>query len=100
MRILPRVNMPTPKAARRLWRQSKSHLTVRRVYYTIEILIFAVIYVAVFSGSRLKYLDSFGRRTDVVLSLFLVAIFLVTHFVAQKTLLPRIERYYEPTPYD
>jgi sigma-B regulation protein RsbU (phosphoserine phosphatase) len=100
MRILSRVNMPTPKAARRLWRQSKSHLTVRRVYYTIEALLFAVVYVALFSGSRLKYLDSFGRRTDVVLSLFLVAIFLVVHFVARKFLLPRIERYYEPTPYD
>ncbi|HEY6805554.1 MAG TPA: GAF domain-containing SpoIIE family protein phosphatase [Pyrinomonadaceae bacterium] len=100
MRILPRVNMPTPKAARRLWRQSKAHLTVRRVYYTIEVLIFAVAYVAVFSGSRLKYLDSFGRRTDVILSLLLVAVFLVVHFVARKILLPRIERYYEPTPYD
>ena len=100
MRIFPRVNMPTPKAARRLWRHSKSHLTLRRVYYSIEFIAFAAIYFAVFSGSRLRFIDAYGGRTDVVVSVVLIGIFIVAHIFARRTLLPRIERYYEPTPYD
>ena len=100
MRILPRVNMPTPKAARRLWRQSKGHLNVRRVYYSVEVILFAVIYFLVFSGSRLRVIDGFGRRTDAIVSLFLIGAFIVIHVIARRRLLPKIERYYEPTPYD
>ena len=100
MRVLPRINMPTPKAARRLWRHSKGHLSVRRVYYSVELAIFAAFYVIVFSGGRLRYLDSFGRRADWVFSLLLSATLILLHWLARKHLLPRIERYYEPIPYD
>jgi sigma-B regulation protein RsbU (phosphoserine phosphatase) len=100
MRIWPRLNLPTSKAARRLWRQSKARLTVRRVYYSIEFIVFIAIYFVVFSGNRLRAIDAFGSRTDMVLSLFLVAAFIVIHVVARRLLLPRIELYYSPTPYD
>ena len=100
MRILPRINMPTPKAARRLWRHSKSHLTLRRVYYSTEFIAFDLIFFAIFSGSRLRFIDSYGRRTDVVVSVVLIGLFIVAHIVARRVLLPKIERYYEPTPYD
>ena len=100
MRVLPRINMPTPKAARRLWRQSKGHLSVRRVYYSTEIGLFVILYVIAFSGSRLRYIDSFGRRADWVASLVLSSLFVLSHWLARKILLPRIERYYEPVPYD
>ena len=90
--------MPTPKAARRLWRQSKGHLNVRRVYYSVEVILFAVIYFLVFSGSRLRVIDGFGRRTDAIVSLFLIGAFIVIHVIARRRLLPKIERYYEPTP--
>jgi sigma-B regulation protein RsbU (phosphoserine phosphatase) len=92
--------MPTPKAARRLWRQSKAHLTVRRVYYSTEAVLFALVFFVAFSGSRLKYVDAFGRRSDLVVSLLLVGLFIFVHWLARRTLLPRIEHYYEPTPYD
>ncbi|HKG96826.1 MAG TPA: GAF domain-containing protein, partial [Pyrinomonadaceae bacterium] len=100
MRILPRVNMPTPKAARRLWRKSKGRLTLKRIYYSVEFILFITIYFAVFSGSRLKFLDSFGRRADAVFSLLLVAAFIVIHVFARRSLMPRIGRRYAPTPYD
>jgi len=100
MSILPRLHMPRPKTARRLWRRSKAHLTLRRVYYSIEALIFSVIFILVFSGSRLRYIDGFGRRSDLVFALLVVGAFLFLHFVARRKLLPRIEIYYEPTPYD
>jgi sigma-B regulation protein RsbU (phosphoserine phosphatase) len=92
--------MPTPKTARRLWRQSKAHLTVRRVYYSTEAVLFAIIFFAAFSGSRLRYIDTFGRRSDLVFSLLFVAVFILVHGLARRSLLPRIEHYYEPTPYD
>lgn len=100
MRILPRLNMPTRKAARRLWRHTKAHLTLKRIYYSIEFLVFLVVYVAVFSGSRLRLIDSWGGRMDTVVSVLLLVLFVVTHIVARRWLLPKIESYYAPAPYD
>ena len=100
MRILPRVSMPTPKAARRLWRKSKGHLTLRRIYYSAEFVLFVAIYFVIFSGSRLRFIDSFGRRADALVSLLVVAAFIVIHLLARRSLLPRIARRYTPTPYD
>src|SRR5829696_3584658 len=100
MRILPRVNMPTPKAARRLWRKSKGRLTLKRIYYSVEFILFITIYFVVFSGSRLKFIDSFGRRADAVFSLLFVAAFIAIHVFARRSLMPRIGRRYAPTPYD
>lgn len=100
MRILPRLNMPTRKAARRLWRHTKGHLTLKRIYYSIEVLLFTVIFVLVFSGSRLRFIDAWGGRMDTIVSVLLLAIFVVTHIVARRRLLPKIQRYYAPAPYD
>lgn len=100
MRILPRLNMPTHKAARRLWRKSKARLTLRRIYYSVELILFVAIYVVVFSGNRLRALDGYGRRTDAIVSLLLVTAFIVIHIIARRRLLPKIERYYAPAPFD
>ena len=100
MRILPRVNMPKRKAARRLWRKCKERLTPRRIYHAVEMALFIGIYFLVFSGNRLKTLDTFGRRSDAVVSLLLVAAFILIHIIARRRLLPRLERYYAPAPYD
>src|ERR1051325_1646464 len=100
MRILPRVQLPKTKAARRLWRKSKGHLTLRRIYYTSELIIFTAIYLLVFSGSRLRAIDNLGQRTDAFVSLALVLAFIVIHVVARRSLLPKIESHYAPAPYD
>lgn len=102
MRILPRVRMSTPKTARRLWRKSKGHLSVRRVYYLFEFIIFVAIYFMFFSGTRLRTIDAFGSRMDAIMSLALVIAFIAIHFFARRRLLPAIEHRYEPapTPYD
>ena len=34
--------------ASRLWRKSKGHLTLRRIYYSVEFLLFAIIYFPCF----------------------------------------------------
>ena len=100
MRILPRVNMPTPKAARRLWRQSKGHLTVRRVYYSTEFVLFGLIFFLVFSGGRLRFIDSYGRRTDLLVSLLLFGTFVLVNSLARRRVLPKIELYYETQWYE
>jgi len=100
MRILPRLNMPTRKAARRIWRHTKGHLTLKRIYYSVEVLLFAVIFVLVFSGSRLRFIDAWGGRMDTIVSVLLLGIFVITHIVAWRRLLPKIQRYYAPAPYD
>lgn len=100
MSLLPRGRMPAPRAARRLWRQSRHHLSVRRVYYFVEAALFIAGFFLIFTGSRLRYIDAFGRRSDLVFSLLLVSVFIAIHVLARRMLLPRIERYYEPIPYD
>src|ERR1043166_9998705 len=96
MRIMPRVQLPTSKAARRIWRKSKAHLKLRRIYYACEFLLFTVVYALVFSGSRLRALDAFGSRMDALVSLGLAGLFIVIHVVARRSLLPRIESHYAP----
>src|SRR6185503_18188133 len=100
MRILPRINLPTSKAARRLWRKSKAHFTLRRVYYSVEFILFAATYFLVLSGNRLKIIDSLGHRWDAVVSIVLLSAFFVFHVIARRRLLPKIERQYAPAPHD
>ena len=100
MRILPRVQIPTTKAARRLWRKSKGHFKLRRIYYASELVLFAIIYFLVFSGSRLRTIDTLGRRADTLISLGLIAAFILIHIAARRLLLPKIEGRYTPAPYD
>jgi hypothetical protein len=75
-------------------------LTLRRIYYSVEILLFIAIYFVVVSGSRLRVIDGFGRRADTIASLLLVGTFILIHFIARRRVLPKIERYYAPAPYD
>jgi sigma-B regulation protein RsbU (phosphoserine phosphatase) len=100
MRVFPRAKLPTPRAARRFWRKSKGHLTLRRIYYSAEFILFLAIYLTVFTGNRLRFIDTFGGRSDVVVSLILVAVFICIHVVARRRLLPRIESRYQPAPYE
>jgi phosphoserine phosphatase RsbU/P len=100
MRILPRFTLPKPKSVRRFWRQFKKHLTVHRTVYFVEAVLFVVIFLAVFSGRRAKFIDSFGRRSDLVVALLLVGLFALFHSLIRRHVLPRIERYFEPVPYD
>ncbi|HEV8169477.1 MAG TPA: GAF domain-containing SpoIIE family protein phosphatase [Pyrinomonadaceae bacterium] len=100
MRILPRVQIPNPKAVRRLWRKSKGHFKLRRIYYAIELALFTAIYFLVFSGSRLRAIDALGRRADTLITLALIATFILIHIAARRLLLPKIEGRYTPAPYD
>lgn len=98
MRMLPRVRIPTPKTARRVWRKSKGHFTIRRVYFAVELTLFIAIYFTAFSGTRLRTIDSFGSRMDAAVSLVLLAALFAIHAFGRRRLLPKIEHRYKPSP--
>ena len=89
MRILPRFHVPKTKAVRRLWRKSKGHLNLKRIYFSLEFILFITIYVALL-----------GLHRNTIAAALLVAAFIVIHLLARRRLLPRLERYYAPAPYD
>jgi sigma-B regulation protein RsbU (phosphoserine phosphatase) len=99
MRVLPRFTRPTIKSARRLWRRFTSHLTVRRVIYTLEVVIFGAVFVLVYSGSRARFVDGYGKRADLLAALLLIGVFTLFHFLNRRYITPRIERYFQPVPY-
>jgi len=100
MRIVPRVRLPRPKTARRLWRKSRAHVSVRRIYYVVEAVLFVLTFLVLFSGNRLRVLDAYGPRSDLVAALLVIAAFTILHLWTRRALLPRIEHHYEPLPYD
>ena len=89
MRILPRFHLPRVKAVRRLWRKTKGHLRLRRIYYSLEFILLIGVYFALL-----------GLRSHTIFSALLIAAFIVVHSIAHRRLLPRIESRFAPAPYD
>src|SRR5690242_3495906 len=100
MRILPRISRPSLKPLRRTLRRLSRHLTVSRVTLIVEWLIFVAALLVILTGRRAAYLDQFGRRTDLVALLGLLALLALLHTLIKRHLLPRLERYFSPAPYD
>jgi sigma-B regulation protein RsbU (phosphoserine phosphatase) len=76
------------------------HLTVERVTLSVEGLIFGAILLSALTGSRAAFIDGFGRRGDLVAALLSLALFAWLHTFIKRRLLPRLERYFSPAPYD
>jgi phosphoserine phosphatase RsbU/P len=76
------------------------HLTVARVTLGVEGLIFGAILLSALTGSRAAFIDRFGRRGDLVAALLSLALFAWLHTFIKRRLLPRLERYFSPAPYD
>ncbi|HSS19150.1 MAG TPA: SpoIIE family protein phosphatase [Pyrinomonadaceae bacterium] len=100
MRVLPRIGKPTLKPFRHGWRRLKRSLTVPRVVVAAEIMLFAFVWVFVFSGSRRAALDSWGQRSDLVVTLLLAIGMVALHHALKKYFVPRIERYFSPVAYE
>jgi sigma-B regulation protein RsbU (phosphoserine phosphatase) len=65
----------------------------------VEVFVFALACVLVFTGRRSAFLDSWGRRADLVAVIILAGIFYLLHKVINRYLLPRIEHYFLPAAY-
>jgi sigma-B regulation protein RsbU (phosphoserine phosphatase) len=76
------------------------HLSVARITLGVEVLIFGAALLIAFTGGRAVYIDGFGRRGDLVALLLLLALSAWLHTLVKRRLLPRLERYFSPAPYD
>jgi sigma-B regulation protein RsbU (phosphoserine phosphatase) len=76
------------------------HLTVARVTLGVEGLIFGAALLFALTGGRAAFIDGLGRRGDLVASLLMLALFAWLHILVKRRLLPRLERYFSPKPYD
>ena len=100
MRIFPRITRPNLKPARQKLRRLSRHLSVARVTLGAEWLIFGAVLLLALSGSRAAFIDRFGRRSDLIALSLLLALFALLHSLVKRRLLPRLERYFSPAPYD
>jgi len=100
MRILPRITRPSLKPMRRELRRLSRHLSVARVTFGVEWSIFSVALLLALTGDRAAFIDRLGRRGDLVALLLLLALFALLHTLVKRHLLPRLELYFSPAPYD
>ncbi len=100
MRIFPRINRPSLKPLHRKLRRLSRHLTVALVTFGVEWLIFGAVLLFTLTGARAAFIDQFWRRADLVALSLLLALFAWLHTLIKRRLLPRLERYFSPAPYD
>jgi sigma-B regulation protein RsbU (phosphoserine phosphatase) len=81
-------------------RRLSRHLSVARVTLGVECGIFGGALLLALTGSRAAFIDRFGRRGDLVALSLLLALFAWLHIIVKRRLLPRLERYFSPAPYD
>jgi len=100
MRIFPRITIPRLKSLRKKLRRLGRHLSVARVTLGVEWLIFGGALLLALTGARAAFIDRLGRRGDLVALLLMLALFAWLHTLVKRRLLPRLERYFSPAPYD
>src|SRR5262245_20242158 len=100
MRIFPRIKRPSLKPLRQKLRRISRHLSVARVTFGVEWLIFGGALLLALTGSRAAFIDQLGRRGDLIALMLLLALFASLHSIVRRRLLPRLERYFSPAPYD
>src|SRR5215475_1752542 len=100
MRIFPRITRPSLKPLRQKLRRLSRHLSVARVTLGVEWLTFGAALLMALTGSRAAFIDGFGRRGDLIALMLLLALFASLHSIVKRRLLPRLERYFSPAPYD
>src|SRR5215471_2053769 len=100
MRVFPRITRPSLKPTRQKLRRLSRHLSVARVTLGVEWLTFGAALLMALTGDRAAFIDGFGRRGDLIALLLLFTLFASLHSLVKRRLLPRLERYFSPAPYD
>jgi sigma-B regulation protein RsbU (phosphoserine phosphatase) len=85
---------------RRKWRRVQQHLSVARVTTIVELLVFVAILLLLLTGKRAVFLDQLGSRGELALIVSLLGALTLLHWLVRRWLLPAIEHYFAPVPYD
>src|SRR5213592_797590 len=80
MRVLPRIYRPTLKRWRRTARRWQRYLSVAKTLFGLELLVLVAVWLFTFTGRRAAYIDSWGRRADLLAMLVLAIGFVGLHF--------------------
>lgn len=99
MRILPRIKKPKLKRHLQKWRRRSKSLSIATIALVVEAAIFAGGLFLIFTGRRAAYLDSWGRRADLVAIFLLAGVMILLHKLSQRYLVTRIGRYFSPAAY-
>src|SRR5436190_15480730 len=100
MRVLPRIYRPTLKRWRRTARRWQRYLSVVKTLFGLELLVLVAVWLFTFTGRRAAYIDSWGRRADLLAMLVLAIGFVGLHFTLNRYVTPRIKRYFSPVAYE
>jgi len=78
----------------------RRRVTVARTVLVLEWLIFGGLIVFALTGTRAAFADGLGDRADLVLLAAALALFGILHKLITRNLVPALERYFSPAPYD
>jgi phosphoserine phosphatase RsbU/P len=101
MRILPRIVRPRMRRiTRRLSKWWQQHVSVARLVTIFEGVLFGCTLLYVLSGSRAVRVDRWGTRADLLVLAVGVALLALLHVLLFRHVVPVLERYFSPAPYD
>jgi sigma-B regulation protein RsbU (phosphoserine phosphatase) len=100
MRVVPRIRIPKSRQIKRKLRQLRRHVTIARVLLAIELMLLAVALLVIYTGKGASALDRLGRRADSVAMAITLILFALFHVFIRKRIVPLLERYFLPAPYD
>src|SRR5262245_40452799 len=100
MRILPRFRIPRFRLRRDKLRRRLRRLSVARVQLILEALTYVSLLVFILTGRRAVFLNEIGHHAEVYASLVVLAVVALFHLFAKHQLVPKIEEYFFPKPYE
>jgi phosphoserine phosphatase RsbU/P len=101
MRILPRIVRPRIRRfGRQLSKWWRLHVSVARLVAIFEGVAFGSTLLYLLSGSRALRVDRWGPRADLLVLVAAVAMLVLLHMLLFRHVVPMLERYFSPAPYD
>lgn len=85
---------------RRLSKWWQRHVSVARLVIIFEGVLFGSVLLYLLSGSRAVRVDKWGPRADLLVLVGAVALLALLHSLLFRHVVPVLERYFSPAPYD
>src|SRR5438128_1122136 len=100
MRMIPRFRLIRIRAFNRKLQRWRRHLTIARVVYLTETLVFTGALVFALTGRRMAIADGYGPRGDLVLLAVVIALCALAHSILSWRVIESLKRRFAPPAYD